>query len=184
MQRLAEHPVGQVQGGGDGGGLGLGGVPALGEELRLLALVLPEGLLAGGALAVGDALFVVAHLADQYVEAARGEDPVAGQDVEVAGAGVLREVADLAGAGDVAAGGDAFAREALGEGGLAGAVAADQADSVALGDAEGRGLDEDARTGAQLDTGGGDHGQTPGGGRWRDGRLRTFPPSNARGEWP
>lgn len=100
VQGLAEHAVGQIERGGDGGGLGLGGVPALGEELGLLALVLPEGLLPGGALAVGDALFVVAHLLDQYVETARGEDAVAGEDVEVAGAGVLREVADLAGAGD------------------------------------------------------------------------------------
>ncbi|GAA3307059.1 hypothetical protein GCM10020295_64920 [Streptomyces cinereospinus] len=91
-----------------------------------------------------------------------GQHAVAGEDVEVAGARVLREVADLAGAGDGAGGGDALAREALGEGGLAGAVAADQADAVALGDAEGGGLDEDAGTGAQLDTGGGDHGQTPG----------------------
>ena len=58
VQRLAEHPVGQVERGGDGGGLGLGGVPALGEELRLLALVLLHGLLAGGARAVRDALLV------------------------------------------------------------------------------------------------------------------------------
>ena len=185
VQRLAEHPVGQAERGGDGGGLGLGGVPALGEELRLQALVLLHRLLAGGALAVGDALLVLAHLADQDVEAAGGEDAVAGEDVEVAGARVLREVADLAGAGDGAAGGDALAREALGEGGLARAVAADQADAVALGDTEGGGLDEDAGAGAQLDAGGGDHGKTPGrDGRRRDGRLRTSTPSNAQGEWP
>lgn len=162
VQRLAEHPVGEVERGGDRGGLGLGGVPALGEELGLLALVLLERLLSGGALAARDALFVLAHLADQYVEAAGGEDAVAGEDVEVAGAGVLGQVADLAGAGDRAGGGHALTGEDLGEGGLPRAVAADQADAVALGDAEGGAFDEDAGTGAQLDAGGGDHGQTPG----------------------
>lgn len=144
VQGLAEHAVGQVERGGDGGGLGLGGVPALGEELGLLALVLPHGLLAGGARAVGDALFVLAHLADQDVQAAGGQDAVAGEDVEVAGTRVLRQVADLAGAGDGSRGGLAFARQDLGEGRLARAVAADQTDAVALRDAEGRGLDEDS----------------------------------------
>lgn len=176
VQGLAEHPVGQVERGGDGGGLGLGGVSALGEELGLLALVLLERLLTGGALAVGDALLVVAHLADQGVQAAGGQDAVAGEHVEVAGARVLREVADLAGAGDGTCGGLALTGQDLGESGLAGAVAADQADAVALGDAEGGALDEDTGTGAQLDAGGGDHGQTPGRVVGGDGRLWRFPP--------
>ncbi|GAA3239527.1 hypothetical protein GCM10020256_60730 [Streptomyces thermocoprophilus] len=89
-------------------------------------------------------------------------DAVAGEDVEVTGARVLREVADLTRSGDGAGGGQRLAGQALGEGGLACAVAADEADAVALGDAERGVLDEDAGTGAQLDTGGGDHGQTPG----------------------
>lgn len=144
MERLSEHPVGQAERGGDGGGLGLGGVPALGEELRLQTLVLLHRLLAGGALAGRHPLLVLPHLAQDLVEAAGGEDPVAGQHVEVAGAGVLREVAHLAGAGDGAADGVALAREALGEGGLARSVAADEADAVALGDTEGGGLDENA----------------------------------------
>src|SRR5262249_39356891 len=87
------------------------------------------------------------------------------------------EIADLAGTGDLARGRDALAGQDLGQGGLAGAVAADETDAVALGDAEGGVLDEDAGTGAQLDTGGGDHGHTPGrtglaGGRW--GRSRRL----------
>lgn len=144
VQRLAEHPVGQAERGGDGGGLGLGGVSALGEELRLQALVLLHGLLAGGALPVRHPVLVLAHLAQDRVETAGGEDAVSGEDVEVAGARVLREVAHLAGLGDGAPGGRALAREALGEGGLARSVAADEADAVALGDAEGSGFDEDA----------------------------------------
>lgn len=158
VERLSEHPVGQAERGGDGGGLGLGGVTALGEELRLQPLVLLHGLFAGGALAVRHPLLVLTHLAQDLVETAGGEDAVAGEDVEVAGARVLREVADLAGAGDGAAGGHTFACEALGEGGLARPVAADETDAVALGDAEGGGLDEDAGAGAQLDAGSGDHG--------------------------
>lgn len=100
VQRLAEDPVGETEGGGDGGGLGLGRVPALGQELGLLALVLLHRLVAGAAGAGGDALLVHPHLLEEDVEAAGGEDAVAGQDVEVAGARVLREVADLAGTRD------------------------------------------------------------------------------------
>ena len=40
------------------------------------------------------------HLAEQRVEAARGQDAVAGEDVEVPGARVLREVAHASGPGD------------------------------------------------------------------------------------
>jgi hypothetical protein len=158
VQRLAEHPVGQAQAGGDGGGLGLGGVPALGEELGLQAAVLLHRVVAGGALAGGHPLLVLPHLAEHGVQAAGGEHPVAGEHVEVAGAGVLREIADLAGAGDRPGGRDALPGQHLGEGGLAGAVAADQADPVAAGDAEGGGLQQDAGSGAQFQAGGSDHG--------------------------
>lgn len=137
MEGLAEHPVGQAERGGDGGGLGLGGVTALGQELRLQALVLLHRLLAGGALAVRHPVLVLAHLLQDGVEVAGREDAVAGEGVEVAGARILRQIADVAGAGDGAGGGEAFTREALGEGGLAGSVAADEADAVALGDTEG-----------------------------------------------
>ena len=55
------------------------------------------------------------------------------------------------------AGGLALAGEHLGQRGLAGAVAPDQADPVAGGDPEGGALEQEARAGAQLDPGGGDH---------------------------
>ncbi len=162
VQGLAEDAVRQAQAGGDGRGLRLGRVAALGQELRLQALVLLHRLFAGGALAVGHPVLVLAHLAQDRVQAAGGKDAVAGEDVQVAGARVLRQVADVAGAGDGAGGGDALARQDLGEGRLARSVAADQADPVALGDTEGGGLDEDAGAGAQLQAGGGDQGKTPG----------------------
>ncbi len=174
MQGLAQHPVGQAERGGDGGGLGLGGVSALGEELRLQALVLLHRLLAGGALAVRHPLLVLPHLAQDLVETAGREDAVTRQDLEVPGARVLGQVADLAAAGDGAAGRRPLTRQALGEGRLARAVAADQADAVALGDTEGGGLDEDAGAGTQLDAGSGDHGKTPRRyGRRRDSGFTT-----------
>ena len=91
------------------------------------------------------------------VEAAGGQHPVAGEHVEVAGARVLRQVADLARPRHRAGGGLALAGEHLGERGLARAVAADQADPVARGDAERGAVEEEPRTGAQLDPRGHDH---------------------------
>ena len=79
-------------------GLRLGGVPAAGVQLGVgarLALHRPVGDLGVGAAHLDLGL---AQAAYDVVEAARGQDPVAGQDLGVAGARVLREVADLAGA--------------------------------------------------------------------------------------
>ena len=75
-----------------------------------------------------------AQAAYDVVEAARGQDPVAGEHLGVAGARVLRQVADLAGGEHGAGGGLRLAGEDLGEGRLAGAVAPDEADLVACGD--------------------------------------------------
>ena len=120
VQRLAEHAVGQAERGGDGGGLGLGGVPALGEELRLQALVPAHRLVAGRARRRWRCAVSFSRISRiSVVEAAGGEDAVAGEHVEVAGARVLRQVADLAGAGDGAGGRLALAGEDLGQGGLA-----------------------------------------------------------------
>jgi hypothetical protein len=163
VQRLFEHPVRQAETRGDGGGLGLGGVAALGQELGLQTLVLLQRPVADGALAVRHTVLVLPHLAQYGVQAAGGQNAVTSQGVQVTGTRVLRQVADLTGAGDAAGGRGAFPGQALGQGGLAGTVAADQTDAVAAGDAEGCGLDEDTGAGAQLKAGGGDHGQTPDG---------------------
>ncbi len=71
------------------------------------------------------------------MQVAGGEHPVLGELVQVAGARVLRQVADGAVAGDRAAGGLTLPGEDAGEGGLAGTVAPDQTDPVAGVDAEG-----------------------------------------------
>ena len=97
------------------------------------------------------------QLVAQHVESPPGEHPVAGGDVQVAAARVLREVTDLAGHLDLAGVRDALARERGEGGGLAGAVAAHQADPVAGLDAEVGVADEDAATGTQLEAGRRDH---------------------------
>ena len=103
------------------------------------------------------------------VEPAGGEHPVAGGDVQVAGARVLRQVAHLAAAGDGAGRGLGDPGEGLGQRGLARAVAPDQAHPVARGHPERRGVEEQAGARAQLDGGSGDHG---GAFRWWGGRAR------------
>ena len=91
------------------------------------------------------------------VEPPSGQDAVQREHLGVAGAGVLRQVADTAGPGDGAAGGKCLAGQDLGERGLAGAVAADQADLVAGGDPERHVVHEQAGARADLELMGGDH---------------------------
>ena len=155
-ERLLEHAVGQAEARGDRGGLGLGGVAALGEEVRLGVAVAAHRLVARRVVGRGHPLLGGAHPAYGLVEAAGGQDAVAREHLEVDVARVLREVADLAAAGDRAGGGLALAGEDPGERRLAGAVAADQADLVAGADAEGRALQQQAGAGTQLDALGGD----------------------------
>ena len=69
---------------------------------------------------------------DQSVQAAGGQHPVAGGHVQIALARVLREVTQRAGAGDLTAVGSALAGQHPESGGLTGTVAADQADPVAV----------------------------------------------------
>ena len=157
-QRLGEHPVGQPEVGADARGVALGGVPAHRGELVLQPAVAAHGLVplvvVGG---LGHRDLRLGQLVAQDVEPAAGQHPVAGGDVEVAAARVLREVADLADDVDLAGVRDALAGE-RGEGGrLAGAVAADQADPVAGLHAQVGVADEDAATGTQLEAGRRDH---------------------------
>ena len=160
-QRLPEHPLLERQGTGDGRGLGLRGIPALGGELGLEPRVAAHRLVAGLVVGAGHRALGLAHLPDDAVEPARRQDAVAGQDVQVTRARVLREVADLAGGGDRPCGGLALTGEHLGERGLAGAVAAHQPDPVAGGDPERRAVEQEPGPSAQLDPTGGNHDGTP-----------------------
>ena len=101
------------------------------------------------------------HAEHERAEAARVEDARARQHLGVAGAGVLRQVADLAGAVDAAAGRQRLAGERLRERGLAGAVAADEPHLVARRDAEVHVLHEHAGADADLEIMDGEHGDPP-----------------------
>ena len=72
------------------------------------------------------------HAERERAEAAGVEDARAREHLGVAGARILRQVAELAGAVDPAVGGQQIAGEHLREGRLAGAVAADETDLVAV----------------------------------------------------
>src|SRR6185436_9644053 len=130
-QRLAEDPVLDVQAGRDLPGLGLRGVAAAGVQGGVGLLVATHAPVADVRVVGGHLLLGLAHPTYGVVEAARGEDPVERQHLGVAGAGVLREVPDAAGPGHLAPSGQRVPGQDLGEGGLAGAVAADPADLVA-----------------------------------------------------
>ena len=156
-QRLVEHAVRKVQVRGDRGGLGLGRVAAAGLELGLQAGValhgpVPHGLVLGGHLLLGRA-----HAGDDLSKAARREDPVAGQLLHVLDLGILREVADRAAAGHGASGRDALAGQHAGHGRLAGAVAPDQADLVALLHPEVHVVHQQPGSGSQFEVRHGDH---------------------------
>jgi hypothetical protein len=157
-QRLHQHPVGQAEGGADAGGLALRGVPAQGGELVLEPAVAAHRPVALGVIGrLGHRDLRLGHLGAEDVEAAAGQHAVAGGGVEVAAARVLRQVADLAAHLDLAGVRQPLTGQRGERGGLAGAVAADQADAVAGLHAEGRIADEDASPGAQLEAGRRDH---------------------------
>ena len=178
-QRLAEHAVVEAEVARDAVRLALGGVPAGGEEARLeLGVALHGGLVRLDVGARHRALGL-AHLAHAPVEAARREHAVHRDDVEVARARVLRQVADVVAARDLPRRRLGLPRERLGQGRLAGAVAPDEADPVAGGDLEGGLVQEHAGADAQLDAVSGDHGRVLSGGA--GARRRPSPGRSAGG---
>ena len=176
--RLGEHPVGQAEVGADPGRLGLGRVPAEPGELVLQRAVPADapGRRRRPRPAAASSVFISASSVSRpRADSTRSR----GGDVQVAGARVLRQVADRR------RGGRPRRRTAapspastLQRGGLAGAVAADQADPVAGLHAQGGLGQQDAGAGAQLQAGGGDHGDAlPGrrdGARAEPGPIRRF----------
>ena len=162
-KRLGEHALGQVQVGGDDRGLGLGGVPTAGDKLCLETVVAAQALGAHRLVLAGHVFLGLTHLAGHAVQAASREDAVTGQLAHVVHLGVLRQVANLAAAGDGAVRGQGESGQYLGHGGLAGAIAAHQADLIALVDAEGNVFHQQARAGAQFKVLYGNHGCLSGG---------------------
>ena len=103
VQGLAEHPVGQAEAAAMVAASASAAYPPLvrNSVSRRSYFFIAFSRVAPWPLAMRSSFSRILRITD--VEAARGEDAVAGEDVEVAGARVLREVADLAGAGDGAA---------------------------------------------------------------------------------
>ncbi len=156
-QRLAEHPLLDPEAGRDLGCLRLGGVAAAGVQVRVRPLVPAHRTVADRSVVAAHVGLGLPQPTDDVVEAAGREDPLPGEHVGVAGAWVLRQVADAARGVHGAGCGRSLAGEDLGEGGLAGAVAADQADLVACRHAEADVLHQQPRPGSHLEVLGGDH---------------------------
>ena len=174
-QRLVEHPVGQAEVGADPGGLGLGRVAAeRGEAVLQPAVPAHDRVLGRVVGGLGQLDLGLLQLVQQGVQPAGGQHPVAGEHGEIAGARILRQVADLAAPVDAAVVRQRLAGQHAQGAGLAGAVAADQPDAVAGLDAQGRAGQQDAGAGTQLQGGCGDHGD-------------ALPGSSGRGQcgdWP
>ena len=123
------------------------------------------------------------HAERERAESAGIEDARAREHLGIARAGILRQVAELAGALDLAVGGQQIAREHLRERRLAGAVAADETDLVAVRHAERHVRHEDAGAHADLEVVHGEHSECPF--RSVDGYERPDgPASQYRSPWP
>ena len=198
-QRLLQHLLRQPEARRQRRRLGLGRVSAEhGQPLLQVAVPAHAGV-APGRVRVGHPQLGLAHPGQQRVQAAGGQDPVHRQRLEVTDPRVLRQVADRAADCDLPGRGLALARQHPGQRGLAGAVAADEADLVARGDLERGTLQQQPRASAQLNITCGNHAETrsitgsdrigrrqtssPGCGAWRHDRsgcmLRSLPePAN------
>ena len=130
-QRLPEHPVGQPQVRGDAGGFSFGGVPAGGRQFGLGPGIRRHGRVLSCPGLGGHLDRITRQSFQNRIEPARRQNAVFGKGVEVAGARILRQIADLALPGDLACRGQRLTREDLGQGRFAGSVAAHQSDLVA-----------------------------------------------------
>ena len=151
FERLVQQAVRQGEVGADRCGLGFGSVAAGGQEFGFQPVIAVHRLALDGGVLAGHLFVGQPELADGDVQSADGEDPVAGELFHVRGARVLGQVADLATAGHLAAGRQAFARKDPGKRGLACTVTADKADLVSLVDPEAHLVHKEAGAGAQFE---------------------------------
>ena len=174
-QRLIEDAVGKREVVGDGRRFGLGRIAA--ERFEPLGEVRVLAHRAGGHRGIlrTHREGCLVHAERERPEPAGVEDPRAGEHLGVARARVLREVAELAGAIDLAGGGQQVAREHLRERRLAGAVAADETDLVAVRDAERYVGHQHAGAYADFDFVHGEHSGRPFRSKGRCGRMASHP---------
>ena len=167
LELLGQDPLRDAEAGCDRGRLRLRGVPARRVHLVVGTAVAPHRPVTHRGVVGAHLLLGAAELLHHGVEPARREDPVLREDLGVAGARVLREVAHVAGGVHLAGCRQALAREDLGEGRLAGAVATDETDLVAGADAERHVLHEQSRPDTDFELLRGDHGAPMLGGQRR-----------------
>ena len=154
IEGLIEHPVFESQRVRDLGRLGVG-CPAAGVRKLLVELHVPfHGTLLTSTFGRGHLLFGLADARDDGVDAAHGDDAVAGLHRRVTHVRVLSQVADRPIRGDCASvfGGPSavtFAREQPHRRRLTRAIASDEADTHAFVDTEARVVDELAGADAQ-----------------------------------
>ena len=151
LERLVQQPVRQGEVRADRCRLGFGGIAAGGQELGFQPVIAVHRLALDRGVLAGHLFVRQAELADGNVQAADGQDPVPRELLHVRGARILRQVADFAGAGYLAGGGQALAREHPGQRCLACTVTADQTDLVSLVDPEAHLVHEEAGAGAQFE---------------------------------
>ena len=159
-QGLGQNTFGQAETRADAARLAFGGVPAERREPLLELAVAAHGAVTGGVVGhLGHQRLLLFQVGQQRVEAAGGQHPVAGQDLEVALFGILWQITDFPAAGDGARVRLALACQDAHGRGLAGAVAPDEADAVAGLHPQRRavGGEQRARSGADLEVRCGDH---------------------------
>ena len=146
---------------GDRGRLGLRGIAPQGLEPLGQVGVLPHRPLRDGRVVRTHGFGGLPHADRDRAQAAGVEDPRASQHLRIAGPRVLRQVAQLARAVDAPGRRQHVAGKHLGERGLSGAVAPDEPDLVAVGDAEGDLRHEHAGAHADLEVVHGKHSDRP-----------------------
>jgi hypothetical protein len=161
LQRLIEDPIREREVVGDGCRLRLGRIAAEGFEPLGEVRELAHRLLGDRAIGGCHVLGGLRHPELNRTEATGIQDPSARQHLGVTGTRVLGQIPELTRLRNLAAGGQHVAGEHLGERGLAGAVASDQPDLVAVGDAERHVLHQEACAHADLKVVHGKHSRRP-----------------------
>ncbi len=131
-QLLRQHPFGQAETRADPARFAFGAVAAQRDESLLELAVAADRAVTGVVVGdLGHQRLLLFQVREQHVQSAGRQHPVAGQHVEIALFGILRQITDFAGAGDRSGIRFGFARQDAQGGGLARAVAPDQPDAVA-----------------------------------------------------
>ena len=164
-ERLPENAVFETEAAGDTCSFALGFVSAEGREPILeLTVLLDRAVLRFLIEHLAHQNLLLLHLAQHRVEATCGENPVLGEDAQVAFFGVLREVSEFTGAYDASRICLTFTGQDAQCGRLSGSVTSDESDPVARLDAQRRpgSREKGADTGTNFEVSGGNQANSSG----------------------